>query len=341
MPQHISHINLLYYNMKRIKRCKREGIMGRFALLGFLFLTAANLFSLGGKEAVPEPVPQPSQQYLNANDIVSGAERAEQVVRALLAAYPRQIDRVEFRNGDWALMLRGTWFYYAEGRMLPENLLAGASQFSPQPFYNYRGGDLPPWRDPTAEETARYRAMVNNRSSNPPRRSSVFFDSLWQAGSRDEAYRRVKSIRFLGKPVMVHYLILENLALVEDQILTAAKTDSGVQAWINSLHTVEGWIWRDIADIQSRSFHAYGLAIDLLPRSLGSRETYWLWAQRKRTDWWNVSYNNRYHPPAAVIQAFEKYGFIWGGKWLFFDTMHFEYRPEILILGGISPETRR
>jgi hypothetical protein len=35
------------------------------------------------------------------------------------------------------------------------------------------------------------------------------------------------------------------------------------------------------------------------------------------------------------------YGFIWGGKWLFFDTMHFEYRPEILILSGMPPEIRR
>jgi hypothetical protein len=23
---------------------------------------------------------------------------------------------------------------------------------------------------------------------------------------------------------------------------------------------------------------------------------------------------------------------VWGGKWLFFDTMHFEYRPEIFNL---------
>jgi hypothetical protein len=37
-------------------------------------------------------------------------------------------------------------------------------------------------------------------------------------------------------------------------------------------------------------------------------------------------------PPAAVIGAFEKQGFVWGGKWLFFDTMHFEYRPEILLM---------
>jgi hypothetical protein len=37
-----------------------------------------------------------------------------------------------------------------------------------------------------------------------------------------------------------------------------------------------------------------------------------------------------------VMKAFEAYGFIWGGKWMFYDTMHFEYRPEILLLSNMS-----
>jgi len=34
--------------------------------------------------------------------------------------------------------------------------------------------------------------------------------------------------------------------------------------------------------------------------------------------------------PWEIILVFEKYGFIWGGKWHHYDTMHFEYRPEFL-----------
>jgi len=183
--------------------------------------------------------------------------------------------------------------------------------------------------------------MANNRNQNPLRRSPHFFDTLWRINSRSEADQRVKTIRFLGKSVNVHYLIMENLALVEEQILAAARTDPQVQAWVNGINTLEGWTWRDIAQTQSRSFHAYGLAVDILPKSLGGKQTYWLWAAEKKPEWWNISYNERYHPPAAVIKAFENYGFVWGGKWLYFDTMHFEYRPEILILGGITPEGRR
>jgi hypothetical protein len=297
------------------------------------FLSAVSVFPFGKRQAASEPAPN----HIQSEQTV---DRAQQVMEALLAAYPKQAERAEFRNGDWALLLRGAWFYYAGGRMLPENLLGNTAVINPQPFYNYQK-ELPPWKEPSAEEAARFREMANNRNQNPLRRSPHFFDTLWRISSRDEAYQRVKTIRFLGKSVNVHYLIMENLALVEEQILAAAKADPQVQAWVNGISTLEGWTWRDIAQTQSRSFHAYGLAVDLLPKSLGGKETYWLWAMRKKPEWWNISYNERYHPPAAVIKAFETYGFVWGGKWLFFDTMHFEYRPEILILGGMPPETRR
>ena len=35
--------------------------------------------------------------------------------------------------------------------------------------------------------------------------------------------------------------------------------------------------------------------------------------------------------PSDVVAVFERHGFIWGGRWAHFDTMHFEYRPELLI----------
>ena len=309
----------------------------KFATFWVLFsIFAVNVFSLGSMQTAVEPVQdiilQQSEQTVD--------NRAEQVMKALLAAYPKQIERVEIKNGDWALLLRGTWFYYAGGRILPENLLGDTAGITPQPFYNYLK-ELPQWKKPTAEEAARYREMANNRKQNPFRRSPHFYDALWRVTNRDEAYQRVKTIRFLGKSVNVHFLIMENLALVEEQIYAAAKTDPQVQAWINGINTLEGWTWRDIAQTQSRSFHAYGLAVDILPKSLGGKETYWLWVPKKKPEWWNISYNERYHPPAAVVKAFETYGFIWGGKWLFFDTMHFEYRPEILILSGMPPETHR
>jgi hypothetical protein len=130
---------------------------------------------------------------------------------------------------------------------------------------------------------------------------------------------------------------MEELALVEEKILAEAKTNAQIRQWVNSLGSLSGWNWRSIADTQSRSFHAYGAALDLLPASAGNLETYWLWTANHKSDWWTVPYSGRLHPPEAVIKAFEDHGFIWGGKWLFFDTMHFEYRPEILLLNNITP----
>ncbi len=38
--------------------------------------------------------------------------------------------------------------------------------------------------------------------------------------------------------------------------------------------------------------------------------------------------------PMEIVRIFEKHGFIWGGRWHHYDTMHFEYRPELA--GAIS-----
>lgn len=309
-----------------------------FIVIVILIIASANVCSVRNKEPVKGNPPEVSMA--NPPQTNEEPSRAEIVMNAVAAAYPNRIEQVEFRAGDWAVLLRGVWYFYAGGRILPENLRANAEDYSPSPFYNYQA-ELPEWRVPNAEESERYRTMSANRSRNPLRRSSYFFDDLWRAHDQNEAYDRVKTIRFLGHSVTIHNSIMENLSLIEETIIAAGKTDPQVQAYINNISSLEGWVWRNIADTRSRSYHSYGLAVDILPKSYGGKETYWLWASNRKVDWWNISYNERFHPPAVVIKAFEKYGFIWGGKWLYFDTMHFEYRPEILILSGMPPETRR
>ncbi len=53
-----------------------------------------------------------------------------------------------------------------------------------------------------------------------------------------------------------------------------------------------------------------------------SRADYWRWRGVRR-------YRNRV--PIALVRLFESHGFIWGGRWYHYDTMHFEYRPELLV----------
>ena len=76
---------------------------------------------------------------------------------------------------------------------------------------------------------------------------------------------------------------------------------------------------RPIAGTAQMSAHGYGIAIDLNV----AYSDYWRWGG-------TAKYRNRI--PAAVVAAFERHGFVWGGKWYHYDTMHFEYRPELIAL---------
>jgi D-alanyl-D-alanine carboxypeptidase len=81
--------------------------------------------------------------------------------------------------------------------------------------------------------------------------------------------------------------------------------------------------WRKIAGTSRYSAHSYGIAFDL-NSALGG---YWRWSGRTEGD--AGPYDN--HIPPEIVATFERYGFIWGGKWHHFDGMHFEYRPELIL----------
>lgn len=76
--------------------------------------------------------------------------------------------------------------------------------------------------------------------------------------------------------------------------------------------------WRNIAGTKRLSTHAFGTAIDINTKY----SNYWQWDG-------NMKWKNQV--PMEIVEIFEKHGFIWGGKWYHYDTMHFEYRPEQLI----------
>ena len=82
--------------------------------------------------------------------------------------------------------------------------------------------------------------------------------------------------------------------------------------------------WRTVRGAKRQSAHSYGIAIDINT----SFSNYWLWSNpgAKETD--TIRYVNRI--PLELVHIFEKHGFIWGGRWYHYDTMHFEFRPELL-----------
>jgi hypothetical protein len=97
--------------------------------------------------------------------------------------------------------------------------------------------------------------------------------------------------------------------------------------------------YREIAGSPTRSQHSFGLAVDFVPRSYEGRAVYWRWSRAlDREGWHAIPMESRWSPPPAVIDIFERHGFIWGGKWAHFDAIHFEYRPEILGYSRLVPD---
>lgn len=88
--------------------------------------------------------------------------------------------------------------------------------------------------------------------------------------------------------------------------------------------------WRQVRGANRMSAHSYGIAFDIaVPYS-----DYWLWDNRNAKETSRISYKNRI--PRQIVDAFRKHGFVWGGAWYHYDTMHFEFRPEILRYAQLS-----
>jgi len=249
-------------------------------------------------------------------------EAQHQIFLAFAKAYPDKISGVEFINDDWTMLVNGRRFYYAHGRFLPEALRGDWEKHNPYDFYEY------PWTGTEVQRQIAFKYPVYSSGS------SFLFDTLYESPEEDASWDLQEKYSFLGVKMLVHAHIKPKLDVVQEQIRAAAKTDKTINKWISELHTGApgyGWNWRVIAGTNRRSNHSYGTAIDLLPVNLNGRLTYWRWNEKEKKEF-NI--DDYYTPPEKVIKLFEDNGFIWGGYWELIDTMHFEYRPELLLLNG-------
>ncbi|HYI49379.1 MAG TPA: M15 family metallopeptidase [Allosphingosinicella sp.] len=169
---------------------------------------------------------------------------------------------------------------------------------------------------------------VPGRPSGPPRngedpgraRYEPFFDRVYGDCRRGEVTPRLRTVRWMpgrgGAPLQVTSVngVADRLeAVIRDlERLPPAMT----RYLVPSAGTYN---CRVIAGTDQRSMHAYGVAIDINV----AQSDYWRWSGGE-----GARYRNRI--PWEIVEIFERHGFIWGGKWTHFDTMHFEYRPELL-----------
>jgi hypothetical protein len=158
-------------------------------------------------------------------------------------------------------------------------------------------------------------------------RSRTFFDKMYGDCSAGEVAPKLVPVVWLPK-TWGHTISITSVNGVNRQLNEISlELDALPAADKKYLYPLGGtYKCRPVADTGQTSMHGWGAAIDINP----AYSDYWLW--RPHPDG-VPAYRNRI--PPEIVAVFERHGFIWGGRWAHFDTMHFEYRPE---LSGYDPK---
>lgn len=147
----------------------------------------------------------------------------------------------------------------------------------------------------------------------------IRFEPLFEAtygAAREQV--DVIPIDFLGQRLKVNRKVAPAFERVSARLASLVAKDASLKPYLQGVGGT--FVWRNIANTNRRSAHAYGVSIDLNV----ARSHYWEWQKPRNPVRWRNSI------PQALVDAFEAEGFIWGGRWYHYDTMHFEYRPELL-----------
>jgi hypothetical protein len=171
-----------------------------------------------------------------------------------------------------------------------------------------------------------YRSPAQNiaPSSDPGRiRNTAFFQAVYGTTKRkvqDSLVSITWCPKIVGKRILVSTVndVHKKFELVSNELDNHPE-------WRPYLQNIAGTFnWRTIRGTDRLSMHSYGVTIDI---AVGKSD-YWQWDCKCTNEDKVLEYRNRV--PLGIVKVFEKYGFIWGGNWYHYDTMHFEYRPELL-----------
>ena len=231
---------------------------------------------------------------------IGTAQAADAKLDRLLAAYPDALNRIE---GNVLVWRDGTRMVIDDG--LPAKTLEAW-------LANPDLKDMVALPYPAAQP-----ATPPALDADPGRaRNAPFFNKLYGDCRNGEVTANLVDVVWLptrfGKPVKFNarHGASAHLAAV------SARLDALPASYNVFLVPPAGtYNCRVIAGTDRASAHGHGIAIDIAVK----RAHYWRWGQ---------SSPYRSEIPPEIVAAFESEGFIWGGRWSHYDTMHFEYRPE-------------
>lgn len=234
----------------------------------------------------------PNKANANPTDI-SAAQRA------LLESFPDYISKIE---GNTVYFKDGTTMPYDDGRVKDFNALLDEGDIEDMFFVPYSSSNTPP---PYLFDPGRSR-------------SDALFKKIYGT-SAAVVQRNLVSVPWFGQTVKFTKVngAAEALKAVAAEIAKYPE----LRKYMESSGT---FYWRPVRGAKRLSAHSYGIAFDIAV----SHSDYWQWTNKTNNELAKVPYKNRF--PKKIVEIFEKHGFIWGGAWYHYDTMHFEYRPEIL-----------
>jgi hypothetical protein len=224
----------------------------------------------------------------------------------LIAAYPHALDRIE--NGV---------LVWRDGTRMPVDDGMGKKSFAA-------------WLDdPDIEDMLSPAYVSGDLSAKPQKnvdpgraRNAAFFNHLYGDCRKGEVEKNLVDIVWLPNKSGQRLRVTRIAGVAEKLAAVSRELDALPARFDRYLIPAAGaYSCRVIGGTRRQSPHGYGIAIDIAVK----HSHYWRWARPAGGE---PVYRNEI--PAEIVRIFERHGFIWGGRWYHYDTMHFEYRPELL-----------
>ena len=288
-----------------------HGVRGMaFFLINILALLVGNLSSR-------EPVPSTNPRFefhddiqalvLSLPDSVHHDQKLVPILAALVEGYPKALQALEITSDQRLLVcLAGQKFIYDDGITKTFEQRLDNPDIKDMFYQTY----------PLANPTDRL-----PKDFDPGRcRVEALFMTLY-GDSESVVARNCVAVEFCGNSVKFNarYGAADALRAVSADLTPLLAQKPDLRSYVNKLAGT--FNWRKVAGTERLSNHSFATAIDLNIK----KAAYWRWQSPAQLETFS-----RKNWPTEIIETFERHGFIWGGKWWHFDTMHFEYRPEII-----------
>lgn len=224
-------------------------------------------------------------------------------VAKLIKSYP---DHITGYKDNKLLFSDGSALVYDDGKAKNTQQLLDNADIEDQFTYAYKTGKyIPLTEDP---------GRIRNES---------FFKKIYGSSAK-EVEKKLITITWCPKlaPQKLRVTTVNGLDKIVKQLSDELDKHPEFKKYVSNIGG--SFNWRMISGTERLSSHSFGSTIDINVKY----SDYWQWNCKCKDENAILTYANRI--PQALVDIFEKHGFIWGGKWHHYDTMHFEYRPELL-----------